>query len=141
MEIQPKDMSEADKAFAKRAITAYKGIRPVVQFGDLYRLVSPYDHKGISSLMYVTPGKERAVFYAYKISHFLNMVIPNVRMAGLDPQKKYRITDLTAVKTDKPCALDGKIISGRMLMNEGVALHTLLASEYSSVALELREVK
>lgn len=141
MEIQPKDMSEADKVFAKRAITAYKGIRPVVQFGDLYRLVSPYDHKGISSLMYVTPGKERAVFYAYKISHFLNMVIPNVRMAGLDPQKKYRITDLTAVKTDKPCALDGKIISGRMLMNEGVALHTLLASEYSSVALELREVK
>ena len=141
MEIQPKDMSEADKAFAKRAITAYKGIRPVVQFGDLYRLVSPYDHKGISSLMYVTPEKERAVFYAYKISHFLNMVIPNVRMAGLDPQKKYRITDLTAVKTDKPCALDGKIISGRMLMNEGVALHTLLASEYSSVALELREVK
>lgn len=141
MEIQPKDMSEADKAFAKRAITAYKGIRPVVQFGDLYRLVSPYDHKGISSLMYVMPEKERAVFYAYKISHFLNMVIPNVRMAGLDPQKKYRITDLTAVKTDKPCALDGKIISGRMLMNEGVALHTLLASEYSSVALELREVK
>ena len=141
MEIQPKDMGEADKAFAKRAITAYKGIRPVVQFGDLYRLVSPYDHKGISSLMYVTPGKERAVFYAYKISHFLNMVIPNVRMAGLDPQKKYRVIDLTAVKADKPCALDGKIISGRMLMNEGVALHTLLASEYSSVALELREVK
>ena len=141
MEIQPKDMGEADKAFAKRAITAYKGIRPVVQFGDLYRLVSPYDHKGISSLMYVTPRKERAVFYAYKISHFLNMVIPNVRMAGLDPQKKYRVIDLTAVKADKPCALDGKIISGRMLMNEGVALHTLLASEYSSVALELREVK
>ena len=141
MEIQPKDMGEADKAFAKRAITAYKGIRPVVQFGDLYRLVSPYDHKGISSLMYVTPRKERAVFYAYKISHFLNMVIPNVRMAGLDPQKKYRVIDLTAVKADKPCALDGKIISGRMLMNEGVDLHTLLASEYSSVALELREVK
>ena len=141
MEIQPKDMGEADKAFAKRAITAYKGIRPVVRFGDLYRLVSPYDHKGISSLMYVTPRKERAVFYAYKISHFLNMVIPNVRMAGLDPQKKYRVIDLTAVKADKPCALDGKIISGRMLMNEGVALHTLLASEYSSVALELREVK
>lgn len=141
MEIQPKDMGEADKAFAKRAITAYKGIRPVVQFGDLYRLVSPYDHKGISSLMYVTPRKERAVFYAYKISHFLNMVIPNVRMAGLDPQKKYRVIDLTAVKADKPCALDGKIISGRMLMNEGVALHTLLANEYSSVALELREVK
>lgn len=37
MEIQPKDMNDVDKAFAKRAIAAYKDIRPVVQFGDLYR--------------------------------------------------------------------------------------------------------
>lgn len=75
MEIQPKDMNDVDKAFAKRAIAAYKDIRPVVQFGDLYRLVSPYDNKGVSSLMYVTSEKNKAVFYAYKISHFINMVI------------------------------------------------------------------
>ncbi len=68
MEIQPKDMNDVDKAFAKRAIAAYKDIRPVVQFGDLYRLVSPYDNKGVSSLMYVTSEKNKAVFYAYKIS-------------------------------------------------------------------------
>ncbi len=49
MEIQPKDMNDVDKAFSKRAIAAYKDIRPVVQFGDLYRLVSPYDNKGVSS--------------------------------------------------------------------------------------------
>ena len=50
MEIQPKDMKEEDKEFAKRAIAAYKSIRPVVQLGDLYRLVSPYDNKGVASL-------------------------------------------------------------------------------------------
>lgn len=59
MEIQPKDMTDADKAFAKRAIASYKKVRPIVQFGDLYRLVSPYDKKGISSLMYATPEKIR----------------------------------------------------------------------------------
>ena len=141
MEIQPKEMSEEDKAFAKRAIAAYKNIRPVVQFGDLYRLVSPYDNKGISSLMYVTPEKGRAVFYAYKLSHLLNMVIPNVRMNGLDAGKMYRLVDLTAVKEDKPCSLHDKVISGKILMEEGISLKNLLTSEYSSLALELQEVK
>lgn len=141
MEIQPKDMSEGDKAFAARAISAYKSIRPVVQFGDLYRLVSPYDNKGLSSLMYVTPGKDRAVFYVYKISHFINMLIPQVRLNGLDAEKNYRIVDLTAEKEDKPCALHGKVISGKILMEEGIAMKDLLKTEYSSLALELQEVK
>ena len=141
MEIQPRNMTEEDKAFAKRAIASYKKVRPVVQFGDLYRLVSPYDRKGISSLMYVTPEKDRAVFYVYKIEHFVNMLIPSVRMNGLDAQKMYRLVDLTAAKADKPCPLDGKVISGKVLMEEGVVLKEMLKKEYSSMVLELQEVK
>lgn len=141
MEMQPKEMNDADKAYAKRAIEAYKNIRPVVQLGDLYRLVSPYDNKGLSSLMYVTPEKDRAVFFVYKISHFINMIIPNVRMNGLNPDKQYRLIDLTAAEEAKPCSLHGKVISGKVLMEEGIALQTLLKKEYSSLALELQEVK
>ena len=140
MEIQPKDMSDADKAFAKRAIEAYKDIRPVVQLGDLYRLMSPYENKGVASLMYVTPEKNRAVFYAYKISHFINMIVPNVQMNGLDPAKNYRITDLTPADKGKPCGINGKVISGRLLMQEGIVLKSLLKGEYSSLALELQAV-
>lgn len=141
MEIQPKDMSPEDQAFAGRAIAAYKSIRPVVQFGDLYRLVSPYDNKSISSLMYVTPEKEKAVCYVYKTDHFVNMILPNVRMGGLDPLKNYRLKDLTPVDENKPCALHQKVVSGKMLMDEGIALQSLLKGEYSSLALELEEVK
>lgn len=137
MEIQPKDMNDADKAFASRAIAAYKGIRPVVQFGDLYRLMSPYDNKGVASLMYVVPDKKRAVFYAYKMNHLINMVVPTVRMNGLDPDKMYKIKDLTPVDEKRPCALDGKTISGKVLMNEGLPMASLLNKEYSSLALEL----
>lgn len=140
MEIQPKDMGEADKEFARRAIAAYKRIRPVVQFGDLYRLVSPYDKKGIASLMYVTQGKERAVCYIYKTEHFLNAVIPGVWMAGLDPDKHYRLTDLTPSDEKKPCTLDGKVMSGRMLMEEGLNPSGFLKQEYASLVLELQEV-
>lgn len=141
MEIQPKDMSDTDKEFAKRAIAAYKQVRPIVQFGDLYRLVSPYDNKGLSSLMYITPEKDKAVFYVYKIAHFINMIVPNVQMNGLDPQKQYRIIDLTAEKADKPCALHNKVFSGKLLMEEGLPMKNLLKNEYSSLALELTEVK
>ena len=133
MEMQPEDMTEADKEFTQRAIQAYKGIRPIVQFGDLYRLISPYENKGVASLMYVAPEKDRAVFYAYKMNHFINMTIPNVKMNGLDPQKKYQLIDLTPLSKNKPCSLHNKIISGKILMEKGIALQTLLKNEYYSL--------
>ena len=90
--------------------------------------------------MYVAPEKDKAVFYAYKISHFINIVIPVVRMNGLDPSKNYRLVDLTPVDKEKPCALNGKLISGKLLMEEGIALKGVLKSEYSSLAVALQAV-
>lgn len=141
MEIQPKDMSEVDKEFSSRAIASYKEIRPIVQFGELYRLVSPFDKKGISSIMYTTESKDKAVVYAYKIEHLHSSIIPNLKLTGVDINKKYKIRDLTPLNANKPCSLDGKIISGKILKESGIALSSILKNEYSSVALELVEVK
>lgn len=141
MEIQPKNMSEKDKVFAKRAIAAYKDIREIVQFGNLYRLVSPYDNRGLASLMYVSEDKTKAVFYAYKLEHFKNMNISNVRMNGLNPDKKYRLKDLTPLNEDKPCWLNKEVISGKFLMEQGLLMKNLLGNEYSSIVLELSEVE
>ena len=82
MEIQPKNMTEEEKALCKKAIAEYKQIRPVVQFGDLYRLVSPYDKLGVASLMYVSEAKDRAVFYWWKTETFVNQHLPRVKMAA-----------------------------------------------------------
>ena len=46
MEIQPRNMTDEEKNLCREAIAAYKEIRPVVQFGELYRLMSPYDGRG-----------------------------------------------------------------------------------------------
>ena len=51
MEIQPKNMTDEEKDLCRKAIADYKKIRPVVQLGDIYRLISPYDHLGVASLM------------------------------------------------------------------------------------------
>lgn len=138
MEMQPKDMTEGDKEFAKRAIKAYKEIRPIVQHGDLYRLVSPYDKVGFASLMYATPEKDKAVFYAYRMEYLLNQVTPRVRLTGVDPQKQYKLVEMTPLKEDKKNFLDGKVVSGKLLMEEGIEVP--FSGEYSSVVMQLIEV-
>lgn len=133
MEIQPKNMTEEEKVFARKSIESYKKIRPVIQLGNLYRLSSPYDRKGVASLMYTNDEQTKAVFFAYKMKHFANQMIPRIRLAGLDPQKNYKLKEVTP--NGKPCFLDEKLISGSVLMNTGLAVP--LWQEYASVVLEL----
>jgi alpha-galactosidase len=138
MEIQPKDMNADEKEFAKAAIATYKNIRPLVQFGDIYRLISPYDHKGMAALMYAEPDKTRAVCFAYKLEHYINQALPTVRFAGLDENKEYKIRELNVPANAKPCWLDGKTISGKLLMSTGINIP--LEREYSSRIFELTAI-
>ncbi|MBR1484741.1 MAG: alpha-galactosidase [Prevotella sp.] len=55
IELQPKDMTDEERLQVQTCFKDYKEIRNVVQTGDLYRLVSPYDHKGVAALMYTEP--------------------------------------------------------------------------------------
>lgn len=121
MEIQPKNMTDEEKALCRKAISEYKEIRPVVQFGDLYRLVSPYDNQGLSSIMYVSEAKNKAVFYWWKLANFYNVHLPRVKMAGLDENKMYKIKELDVID-NKPLDCEGKSYSGKYLMEHGLEM-------------------
>jgi len=121
MEIQPKNMTDEEKALCKKAISEYKEIRPVVQFGDLYRLVSPYDNQGLSSIMYVSDAKDKAVFYWWKLANFYNCHLPRVKMAGLDANKMYKVRELDVID-NKPLDCEGKSYSGKFLMEHGLEM-------------------
>jgi alpha-galactosidase len=121
MEIQPKNMTEAEKNLCRRAIAQYKEIRPVVQFGDLYRLLSPYDNLGAASLMYVAEDKSQAVFYWWKTETFVNQQLPRVTMDGLDPDKEYRVEELNRID-NSPLPCEGKVFSGKFLMTVGLEM-------------------
>ena len=121
MEIQPADMTDREKALCRKAIAEYKDIRPVVQFGDIYRLVSPYDGQGVASLMYCSPEKDKAVFYWWKLEYFYNQHFPRVRMAGLNPDAQYKIRELNVIDRT-PLPFEGKIFSGRYLMKNGLEI-------------------
>lgn len=144
MEIQPKNMTEDEKNLCKNAIAEYKNIRPIVQMGDIYRLQSPYNHIGISSLMYVTPEKDKAVFYWYKTEHFVNQHLPRIPMAGLKADKNYKVHELNRIDAN-PLVVEGQVFSGEYLMSNGLEIpysHRVRGTQpdYSSRVLYLEEV-
>lgn len=139
MEIQPKNMSDEEKSFSKRAIAAYKDVRPIIQFGDLYRLNSPYDDDDITSLMYASEDKSQAVFYIYRTRKYISIQnTPIIRLDGVDPDKNYRFTDLTPQNPEHPNVLNGKVLSGNVLKNNGIRIW--LDSDYSSAVFKLEAV-
>ena len=121
MEIQPKNMSDDEKALCRKAIAEYKQIRPIVQFGDIYRLVSPYDKVGLASLMYVDEAKDKSVFFWWKTESFQNEHLPRVKMAGLDANKNYKVRELNRIDL-QPMDIEGKTFSGAYLMNHGLEM-------------------
>ena len=121
MEMQPKDMTDEEKDLCRRAIADYKEIRPVVQHGDIYSLVSAYDNKGLASLMYVDEMKQKAVFFWWKTEHFYDQHFPRVAMAGLDATKSYRVREINRIDK-KPLAFEGKVFTGEYLMANGLEI-------------------
>ena len=121
MEIQPKNMTEDEKIFCKKAIADYKRIRPIVQFGNIYRLLSPYDNKGAASLMYVNDEKSKAVFYWWRTETFCNQHMPRVLMAGLNHDRLYTIHELNRIDK-QPLSYEGKSFSGKYLMEVGLEI-------------------
>ena len=121
MEIQPKNMTDDEKALCRKAIAEYKQIRPIVQFGDIYRLVSPYDKVGLASLMYVDEAKNKSVFFWWKTESFQNEHLPRVKMAGLDANKIYKVRELNRIDL-QPMDIEGKTFSGAYLMNHGLEM-------------------
>ena len=146
MEIQPKNMTQEEKDLCRKAISEYKTIRPVVQFGDIYRLKSPYDKEGVASLMYVSPDKDRAVFYWWKTETFVNQHLPAITMRGLNPEKKYTVKELNRIDNE-PLVFEGKTFTGKFLMSKGLEIpythkvdyHKL--NDYASRVLYIEEVK
>ena len=121
MEIQPRDMSAAEREQCRKAIAEYKEIRPIVQQGDIYRLQSPYEGLGVASLLYATPEKDEAVYFWWKTEAFRNQQLPRVKMAGLDPDRSYKVREINRID-NKPLKYEGKVFTGRYLMDNGLEM-------------------
>lgn len=127
IELQPKILSDEEKAFARRAIESYKNYRDIIQDGDLYRLLSPYE-TDFYSVMYVSKDKKRAVMFAYSLEYHGRVMAPHVHLYGLDPSLKYTIKEQNVDKSG--FWGDGRTFGGDFLVSAGVnlPLKTIYAS-------------
>ena len=136
MDLQPKDMTPEDREFSKKAIQEYYGIRGIVQFGDLYRLLSPYTNTR-TALMYVDGNKNEAVVFAYLLKKTIAGNTQPLILNGLDPQKIYTVTEIN--KDPKSYSwfspLEGKTFTGEFLMKYG--LRFTMYNEYDSKIIKL----
>ena len=136
IELQPKDMTDGERQQVETCFKDYKELRKVVQTGNLYRLISPYDRKGVSSLMFTDDARSAAVLFVYKIENFYGQLLPRIRLAGLNPDKTYTLVERNVRIGQRPCQLNGKQFSGRFLMDVGIEVP--LREEYSSRVFELK---
>ena len=64
---------------------------------SLIHIFYPYDNQGLSSIMYVSVAKDKAVFYWWKLVNIYNVHLPRVKIACLDENKMYKVKELDAV--------------------------------------------
>lgn len=138
MDLQPKDMTPDEKAFSKNAIKEYYGIREIVQFGDLYRLLSPYDSERVA-MMYVGEDSKDAVVFSYLLDKEINGGNNQpLYLKGLDPDKMYTLTEINKLPNTYSWfePLEGKTFRGDYLMKYG--LRFPMHNQYESKIIRLK---
>jgi alpha-galactosidase len=86
--------------------------------------------------MFVDDAQQQAAFFVYKTENYYNQQLPRIRLAGLNPDKTYTLTEKNIRTGQKPCDLSGKQFSGRFLMEVGVEVP--LWEDYASRVFELK---
>ena len=124
IELHPTDLTAEELVYAKERIAQYKRIRPTVQQGELYRLVSPYEGR-FAALMYVDESRASAVVFAYGLDKPLDEsgFLP---LQGLDPDATYRVNG-------------GETVTGAALMTTGLPYD--LKGPCASLLIELTKAE
>ncbi|HTJ53068.1 MAG TPA: alpha-galactosidase [Cyclobacteriaceae bacterium] len=136
MDLQPKDMNPEEKDFSRKAIQEYNGIKHIIQHGDLYRLLSPYESNRVA-LMYATPDQKEALVFSYLKKKEIYGNDQVLYMHGLDPKKYYMLKEINKApgKYSWLSPLEGKRFTGEFLMAYGVRFP--MYNEFESVVFQL----
>ena len=119
--------TDDDFALGTRMIALYKQIRPVVQSGQLFRLLSPRTNDTTAN-EYVSPDKNDAVLFGFRHSQEYNTAPPVIYLRGLNARAVYRVE-----------SIEGKLAgstaeySGAYLMQNGLQL--VLKGDFDSTAV------
>ena len=135
-DVMVKKMTEGEIALSRTVTDNYKRLQNVINYGDLYRLVSPYK-TNFASLMYIDSTRNKAIVFAYNLESIEADTYPELKLNGLDPNKKYRITEINLNNGAKPVFPEnGQVFSGETLMEQGLKWYLKRARTSSVLELE-----
>lgn len=107
-ELDLTQMTETEKAIVAEQVAHYKRIRPLVQFGQQYRLLNPEENTNEAAVQFVY--EDQSVVTYVRIQSTIETIETTLKLKGLDEDAIYR--------------LDGteKCYSGAELMYAGLTL-------------------
>jgi alpha-galactosidase len=138
-ELDVTKMTDAEKEEMKKQIVFYKENRSLIQKGDFYRLLSPFEGND-TSWSVVAKDKSEALVAYYRTLAKPNPGLKRVKVYGLDAKTLYRFKET------------GLEMTGEELANIGLLLppfyngtvhtpQTFLAGDFRSVVWKLEAVK
>ncbi|MGL4988710.1 MAG: alpha-galactosidase, partial [Cetobacterium sp.] len=94
-ELDLNKISDEEKAVVKNQIEFFKENRELIQFGDFYRLVSPFENKmNDAAWMVVSKDKKEAIVAKYKILSQPNSGYESLLLQGLNEDYLYSVQSL-----------------------------------------------
>ncbi|MBQ3528405.1 MAG: alpha-galactosidase [Clostridia bacterium] len=127
-ELDPTRLTESDRALIKKQIADYHKYYDLIRYGDLYRLISPWDGKRRVAWEIVSPDKKRALLTSVS-TRYVTMERFFLKLRGLDPEKMYRNS------------MNGEVNSGAFLMYSGINLTTMPHGDKASFQVYFEEVE
>ncbi|CAM4049698.1 alpha-galactosidase [Cohnella lubricantis] len=124
-ELDLSKLADDERAEIARQVEEYKEIRGLVQQGDFYRLLSPFEGNE-TAWQFVSADKSEAYAIYVRTLAIPNGPLARLRLKGLDPNKNYKLYG-----TDR-------IYGGDELMYAGLPL-PMLQGDFSSLAFRFVE--
>nr|WP_314462971.1 alpha-galactosidase [uncultured Clostridium sp.] len=91
-ELDLNKLSAEECEIVKKQVTFVKQYRALIAGGDFYRLLSPFEDTQ-TAWMVVTPDKKKAIIGYYREKQPVNIGYCRLKLAGLDKDIRYQITD------------------------------------------------
>lgn len=126
-ELDLADLTKQEKKLVKKQIKFYKQHRHLIQYGDFYRLESPFKGNTVA-WEFVSPDQSEALLLMFRKQHTNRLEIVNTKMVALDPNRDYQ-----DVSTHQ-------VIGGDELMNVGLFRDPTHVGDYLSEVHYFKEV-
>ncbi len=106
-ELDPRTLTAEDRRLVKEQVRDYHRYYDLIHYGDLYRIVSPWDNGYYAAWAMVSPDKTEMLFTLVNMRYY-HCHKRIIRLAGLDEKKLYKREDT------------GEVYSGAFLMHAGI---------------------